>query len=96
MSLLRCHRNDDHLTISLSATISRFRYRDTYPTCIDLMRAGLVNVRPLITHRHSFTEREVLAGFSRAHEGTDGCIKVMFNLSGEEDEGDVAPTSSDV
>lgn len=55
-----------------------FRYRDTYPTCISLLESGLVDVKPLITHR--FALDELLEAFTVAKEGRDGALKVMFNV----------------
>lgn len=52
----------------------------SYPTCIQLLAAGKVNVQPLITHRLSFTPEEVMRGFSIAKTGEGGAIKVMFAL----------------
>jgi L-iditol 2-dehydrogenase len=55
-----------------------FRYRNTYPTCIDLIANGKVNVREMVTHR--FKIDEVLEAFAVSKEGRDGAIKVMFVL----------------
>ena len=56
-----------------------FRYRDTWPLCIDLLRSGKVDVRPLITHRFGFSQREVEEAFEVSARGREA-IKVMFNL----------------
>lgn len=60
------------------------QYRNTYPTCIQLQAKGLVDVRPLITHRYdllSLTDEEALReGFETATTGRDGAIKVIFQV----------------
>mmetsp|Transcript_17992 Transcript_17992/g.17800 ORF Transcript_17992/g.17800 Transcript_17992/m.17800 type:complete len:318 (-) Transcript_17992:5-958(-) len=35
-----------------------FRYRNTYPTCIELISSKKVDVKPLITHRYAFTNTD--------------------------------------
>ncbi|KAF4660387.1 hypothetical protein FOL47_007180 [Perkinsus chesapeaki] len=61
-----------------------FRYRNTYPTCIDLISNKKVNVLPLVTHRYSFTNEDILQAFEdcRRGEGRDGrsTIKCMINI----------------
>ena len=67
-----------------------FRYRHTYPTCIDLLASGRVDVKPLITHTMKASEGDgegwsmkqdvILDGFEIARTGRDGAIKVMFEL----------------
>ncbi|KAF8758181.1 hypothetical protein HU200_010703 [Digitaria exilis] len=56
-----------------------FRYKDTWPLCIELLRSGKVDVKPLITHRFGFSQREVEEAFEVSARGSDA-IKVMFNL----------------
>lgn len=61
--------------------LGSFRYANTYPTCIDLISRGKINVKPLITHRFGFDEEQVLQGFETAkNAAAHGAIKVMFNL----------------
>ena len=68
-----------------------FRYCHTYPTCVELLASGKVDVKPLITHTMKASEggegegwrmKEdvVLEGFEIARTGRDGAIKVMFEL----------------
>ncbi|CAK9221880.1 unnamed protein product [Sphagnum jensenii] len=56
-----------------------FRYRHTYPLCLDLISSGRVNVKPLITNRFHFSQQEVKDAFKTSAEGK-GAIKVMFDL----------------
>lgn len=56
-----------------------FRYKDTWPLCIDFLRSGKVDVKPLITHRFGFSQRDVEEAFEVSARGRDA-IKVMFNL----------------
>jgi L-iditol 2-dehydrogenase len=56
-----------------------FRYRDTWPLFIELLRSGKVDVRPLITHRFGFSQQEVEKAFEVSARGREA-IKVMFNL----------------
>jgi len=52
-----------------------------YPLCIQLISSGRINVKPLITHRFGFSQRDVLEGFGTAHRADEtGAIKVMFNI----------------
>ena len=70
-----------------------FRYCHTYPTCIDLLSRGLVDVTALISHPLTLAKGEgdswrmdeaaLLKGFDIARTGRDGAntvIKVMFAL----------------
>ncbi|KAL5744503.1 hypothetical protein ACOSQ2_027619 [Xanthoceras sorbifolium] len=74
------------MTISLTPAAARevdvigiFRYRNTWPLCLDLLRTGKINVKPLITHRFGFSQKDVEDAFeTSAHGGS--AIKVMFNL----------------
>ncbi|CAA3024381.1 sorbitol dehydrogenase [Olea europaea subsp. europaea] len=59
--------------------IGIFRYKNTWPLCIEFLRSGKIDVKPLITHRYGFSQEEVEAAFvTSAHGGK--AIKVMFNL----------------
>ncbi|VFR02841.1 unnamed protein product [Cuscuta campestris] len=76
----------EHMTIPLAATAARevdvigvFRYKNTWPLCIELMRSGKIDVKPLITHRFGFSQREVEEAFEASARGGNA-IKVMFNL----------------
>ncbi|KAF4653801.1 hypothetical protein FOZ61_008673 [Perkinsus olseni] len=61
-----------------------FRYRNTYPTCIELISSKKVNVMPLITHKYAFTNDDVLQAFEdcRRGVGRDGrsTIKCMIDI----------------
>lgn len=52
-----------------------FRYRNTYPTAIDLMASGRINVKPLITKR--FPWEQVKDAMDCAHKEASSQIKVM-------------------
>ncbi|KAL2550317.1 Sorbitol dehydrogenase [Forsythia ovata] len=59
--------------------IGIFRYKNTWPLCIEFLRSGKIDVKPLITHRYGFSQKEVEEAFeTSAHGGK--AIKVMFNL----------------
>lgn len=76
----------EHMTLPLTATAARevdvigiFRYKNTWPLCIEFMRSGKIDVKPLITHRFGFSQREVEEAFETSGRGGNA-IKVMFNL----------------
>ncbi len=52
-----------------------FRYRNTYPTAIDLMASGRINVKPLVTKR--FPWENVKDAMDCAHKEAGNQIKVM-------------------
>jgi L-iditol 2-dehydrogenase len=52
-----------------------FRYRNTYPTAIDLISSGRINVKPLVTKR--FTWDKVKDAMDCAHKEASSQIKVM-------------------
>ena len=52
-----------------------FRYRNTYPTAIDLISSGQINVKPLITKR--FAWQQVKDAMDCAHKEASTQIKVM-------------------
>ncbi|CAM6081794.1 unnamed protein product [Calypogeia fissa] len=56
-----------------------FRYRNTYPLCIQLLSTRKVDVRPLITHHYGFTQEEVVKAFQTGAKDKSA-VKVMFNL----------------
>lgn len=56
-----------------------FRYRNTYQLCIDLITSGQIDVKPLITHRFGFSQKEVEDAFETSARG-GSAIKVMFNI----------------
>ncbi|XP_048229300.1 L-idonate 5-dehydrogenase isoform X1 [Ricinus communis] len=59
--------------------IGIFRYRNTWPLCIEFLRTGKIDVKPLITHRFGFSQEEVEEAFEIS-AGGGAAIKVMFNL----------------
>ncbi|GMH09050.1 hypothetical protein Nepgr_010890 [Nepenthes gracilis] len=74
------------MTIPLTPAAARevdiigiFRYRNTWPLCIDLLKTGKINVKPLITHRFGFSQNEIEDAFETS-AGGGNAIKVMFNL----------------
>ena len=69
--VLFCDREVDVLGV--------FRYRNTYPLCLDLLSSGRINVMPLITNRFGFNQKDVVDAFETSAKG-GSAIKVMFNL----------------
>ncbi|CAL0328644.1 unnamed protein product [Lupinus luteus] len=59
--------------------IGIFRYKNTWPLCIEFLRSGKIDVKPLITHRFGFSQKEVEEAFETSARGSNA-IKVMFNL----------------
>lgn len=59
--------------------IGIFRYRSTWSLCIEFLRSGKIDVKPLITHRFGFTQKEIEDAFEISAQGGNA-IKVMFNL----------------
>lgn len=59
--------------------IGIFRYKNTWPLCIEFLRSGKIDVKPLITHRFGFSQKEVEEAFETSARGGTA-IKVMFNL----------------
>ncbi|KHG27120.1 L-idonate 5-dehydrogenase [Gossypium arboreum] len=64
--------------------IGIFRYKNTWPLCIELLRSGKIDVKPLITHRFGFSQKEVEEAFETSARGGDA-IKGMLNLRGMHD-----------
>lgn len=56
-----------------------FRYKNTWPLCLEFLSSGKIDVKPLITHRFGFSEQEVIEAFETS-AGGGSAIKVMFNL----------------
>ncbi|KAK9181715.1 hypothetical protein WN944_024854 [Citrus x changshan-huyou] len=74
------------MTVALTPAAARevdvigiFRYRSTWPLCIEFLRSGKIDVKPLITHRFGFTQKEIEDAFEISAQGGNA-IKVMFNL----------------
>ncbi|XP_046474641.1 sorbitol dehydrogenase isoform X1 [Neodiprion pinetum] len=54
-----------------------FRYVNCYPTALDLVASGKVNVKPLITHNYDIEQTH--EAFETAKTGRGGAIKVMIH-----------------
>ncbi|XVE58623.1 hypothetical protein DITRI_Ditri04bG0184300 [Diplodiscus trichospermus] len=74
------------MTIPLTPAAARevdvigiFRYRNTWPLCIEFLRTGKIDVKRLITHRCGFSQKGIEDGFQTS-AGGGSAIKVMFNL----------------
>eukprot|EP00746_Dinoflagellata_sp_MGD_P163787 gnl/MRDRNA2_/MRDRNA2_92015_c0_seq1.p1 gnl/MRDRNA2_/MRDRNA2_92015_c0~~gnl/MRDRNA2_/MRDRNA2_92015_c0_seq1.p1 ORF type:complete len:401 (+),score=67.28 gnl/MRDRNA2_/MRDRNA2_92015_c0_seq1:112-1314(+) len=67
-----------------------FRYRNTYPKCIELLANKKVNVAPLITHKYVFNNESIMDAFKCCHLGKspDGrsSIKCMITIDDAEAE----------
>ncbi|XP_004513687.1 sorbitol dehydrogenase [Cicer arietinum] len=59
--------------------IGIFRYKNTWPLCLEFIKSGKIDVKPLITHRFGFSQKEVEEAFETSARGGNA-IKVMFNL----------------
>ncbi|TXG70836.1 hypothetical protein EZV62_005771 [Acer yangbiense] len=59
--------------------IGILRYKNTWPLCLEFLRSGKIDVKPLITHRYGFSQKEVEEAFETSARGSTA-IKVMFNL----------------
>ncbi|XP_072967929.1 sorbitol dehydrogenase [Typha angustifolia] len=76
----------NEMTVPLTPAAARevdivgiFRYKDTWPLCLEFLRSGKIDVKPLITHRFGFSQKEVEEAFEVSARGGDA-IKVMFNI----------------
>ncbi|CAK9318310.1 unnamed protein product [Citrullus colocynthis] len=76
----------NEMTVPLTPAAARevdvigvFRYKNTWPLCLEFIRSGKINVKPLITHRFGFSQKEVEDAFETS-AGGGNAIKVMFNL----------------
>ncbi|GAA0151559.1 dehydrogenase [Lithospermum erythrorhizon] len=59
--------------------IGIFRYKNTWPLCLEFLKSGKIDVKPLITHRFGFSQKEVEEAFETSARGGKA-IKVMFNM----------------
>ncbi|GKU89411.1 hypothetical protein SLEP1_g3549 [Rubroshorea leprosula] len=55
------------------------RYKNTWPICLEFISSGKIDVKPLITHRFGFSQKEMEEAFETSARGGTA-IKVMFNL----------------
>uniref|UniRef100_A0A0D6R577 Enoyl reductase (ER) domain-containing protein n=1 Tax=Araucaria cunninghamii TaxID=56994 RepID=A0A0D6R577_ARACU len=76
----------NEMTVPLTPAAARevdvlgvFRYKNTWPLCIEFLKSGKVDVKPLITHRFGFSEKEIEEAFETS-AGGGNAIKVMFEL----------------
>lgn len=56
---------------------SSLRFVHCFPSAIDLVSSGKINVKPLVTHR--FKLQEATQAFETAHTGANGAVKVMLS-----------------
>ncbi|KAL6541781.1 hypothetical protein OROGR_011267 [Orobanche gracilis] len=77
---------DDMYSVTLKYNLKRmvdvvgvFRYKNTWPLCLEFLRSGQIDVKPLITHRSGLSQKEVEDAFETSARGGTA-IKVMFNL----------------
>lgn len=54
----------------------QYRYKDTYPKAIALVSSGLINLKPLVTHRFALEEGE--KAFEAASDVNARAIKVQI------------------
>jgi L-iditol 2-dehydrogenase len=54
----------------------QFRYHDTYPRAISLVSAGLIDLKPLVTHRFKLEEGE--QAFKTASDPSAKAVKVQI------------------
>lgn len=54
----------------------QYRYRDTYPKAIGLVSSGLIDLKPLVTHRFRLEEGE--KAFNAASTPSAKAIKVQI------------------
>jgi D-xylulose reductase len=55
-----------------------FRYRNMFPRTLNMISSGIMNVKPLITHRYSFNN--VIEAFQFASKMPEDAIKVMIQM----------------
>jgi L-iditol 2-dehydrogenase len=54
----------------------QYRYAEQYPKAVRLVAAGLINLKPLVTHR--FKLEDAVDAFHLAADPTQGAIKVQI------------------
>ncbi|KAE9397055.1 GroES-like protein [Gymnopus androsaceus JB14] len=65
-----------HLSANEIDVQFQYRYANQYPKAIRLIAGGLINVKPLVTHR--FSLEEAVSAFHVAADPTQGAIKVQI------------------
>jgi L-iditol 2-dehydrogenase len=65
------HLSANEIDVSL-----QYRYANQYPKAIRLISAGLINVKPLVTHR--FALEDAIDAFHVAADPAQGAIKVQI------------------
>ncbi|KAG7093693.1 hypothetical protein E1B28_007349 [Marasmius oreades] len=65
-----------HLSANEIDVSFQFRYANQYPKAIRLIAGGLIDVKPLVTHR--FTLEDAVAAFHVAADPSQGAIKVQI------------------
>lgn len=53
----------------------QYRYHDTYPKAISLVSAGLIDLKPLVTHRYRLEDGE--QAFKTASDPSAKAVKVQ-------------------
>lgn len=71
--------------------LGSFRYCNDYPTALELVASGKVNVKPLVTHHFDITE--TLDAFKTSRYALGGAIKVMIHVQ-PRDTNNVTPFTS--
>ncbi len=73
----------DNITIPFMRASTRevdlqfqYRYSNTWPRAIRLVRSGLVDLTPLVTHR--FPLEDAVEAFTTAADHSTGAIKVLI------------------
>ncbi|CAH0558781.1 unnamed protein product [Brassicogethes aeneus] len=74
------------MTIPLAGALIRevdirgvFRYCNDYPTAIEMVKTGRVNVKPLVTHHFKIEETE--AAFEMAKSGKGNPVKILIHAN---------------
>lgn len=77
---------DDTATLNISDLIVReiklrpiFRYNNTFPTGVQLLASGKVDVKPLISRRFSLAE--VPSAFEYVHANRSTCVKAIVDVA---------------
>jgi len=65
-----------HLSANEIDVSFQYRYANQYPKAIRLIAGGLIDVKPLVTHR--FSLEDAIAAFHVAADPSQGAIKVQI------------------